>query len=168
MKRNPLLRYCTETPTSLGSYLDLDDSAVWSALAALAQLSSSDLIAAHFAQRLRERRLYKCVDIGIQDQAGSNLYSRVKGKLRESYPEYESLLFDDEEVSLYKWYDFADSSALNKVLVKTRAEDQEPRDIANVSSIVPALREAERIQRLYASDEAQASAIRQIMEEVKE
>ncbi len=95
------------------------------------------------------------------------MYNRFRRKLRESHTEkYNTLLFDDAKIALYKWYDFADSSVLNKVLVKTRAEDQKPRDIADVSSIVPALREEERIQRVYAPDQNQIVEVRQIMEEV--
>ena len=74
---------------------------------------------------------------------------------------YDTLLFDNEEVALYKWSDLM-SSPVNKVLVKTRAEDQEPRDIADVSSIVSALRRAERIQRIYAPDQTQIEEIKEI------
>ena len=165
-RRDPILRHFTSGSPTLGSYLDLDDAAVWATLAALAE-SPSHPLASDLARRLRERRLYKCFDIGIQDSSGGNLYTRFRRKLRESHTEkYNALLFDDAKVALYKWYDFADSSALNKVLVKARAEDQEPRDIADVSSIVPALRKEERIQRVYASDQNQIDEVRQIMEEV--
>ena len=96
------------------------------------------------------------------------MYTRFRRKLRESHTEkYSTLFFDDAKVALYKWYDFADSSALNKVLVKARAEDQEPRDIADVSNIVPALREEERIQRVYALDQNQIDEVRQTMEEIR-
>ena len=166
-RRDPILRYFTSESPSLGSYLDLDDAAVWATLAALAE-SPSHPLASDLARRLRERRLYKCFDIGIQDSSGGNLYNRFRRKLRESHTEkYNTLLFDDAKIALYKWYDFADSSVLNKVLVKTRAEDQEPRDIADVSSIVSALREEERIQRVYAPDQNQIEEVRQIMEEVR-
>ena len=166
-RRDPILRYFTSESPSLGSYLDLDDAAVWATLAALAESPSHPLVS-DLARRLRERRLYKCFDIGVQDSSGGNLYNRFRRKLRESHTEkYNTLLFDDAKIALYKWYDFADSSVLNKVLVKTRAEDQEPRDIADVSSIVPALREEERIQRVYAPDQNQIEEVRQIMEEVR-
>ncbi len=165
--RDPVLRYFTSESPSLDSYLDLDDAAVWATLAALAESPSHPLVS-DLARRLRERRLYKCFDIGIQDSSGGNLYTRFRRKLRESHTEkYSTLFFDDAKVALYKWYDFADSSALNKVLVKVRAEDQEPRDIADVSNIVPALREEERIQRVYAPDQNQIDEVRQTMEEIR-
>ena len=165
-QREPILRYFTSKSPSLGSYLELDDATVWATLAALA--SSSHTQVSELANRLHNRCLYKCLDVGIQTrgEVQSNLYSRFRRALRDSYAGCASLLFDDAEVAFYKWYDFVDSSALNKVLVKTRAEDQEPKDLANVSSIVPALRDAERIQRVYAPDRDQVEEISQIMEEV--
>ena len=162
-RREPILRYFTSERPLLGSYLDLDDAAVWATLAALA--SSSHTKVSELASRLRERRLYKCLDVGIQvrGEAQSNLFLRFRRELSDHYPGYGSLLFDEAPVTLYEWYSFEDSSALNKILVKTRAEDQEPKDIANVSSIVPALRDAECIQRVYAPDQSQIEEISQIM-----
>lgn len=163
-QREPILHYFTSVSSSLRSYLALDDASVWATLAALA--GSAHIQVSELALRLRNRSLYKCFDVGILDSPRGNLYSRFRRALQERYSGYDSLLFDNAEVEFYKWYDFSDSSALKKVLVKTRAEDQEPTDIANVSSIVPALRDAERIQRVYAPDRDQVEAISQIMKEV--
>ena len=163
-QRESILHYFTSESPSLGSYLDLDDASVWATLATLA--ASAQTQVSELALRLRNRSLYKCFDVGILDSPRGNLYSRFRRALQEHYAGYDGLLFDNAEVEFYKWYDFSDSSALKKVLVKTRAEDQEPTDIANVSSIVPALRDAERIQRVYAPDRDQVEAISQIMKEV--
>jgi HD superfamily phosphohydrolase len=161
VQQDPVLNFLMSESPSLSSYLKLDDASVWATVAALASSSQTNI--AELASRLRNRRLYKCLDIGIRDKPQGNLYTRSRRKLRADYKEYDSLLLDDAEVVFYRWYDFDDSSALNKVLVKTRAEDQEPRDIANVSPIVPALRDAERIQRVYAPDQSQIEEISQIM-----
>ncbi len=165
-QQEPLLRYFVDESPSLGSYLELDDASVWTTLATLA--ASSDTHVAELASRLRERRLYKCLDVGMQaqDEAQGNLFLRFRRELRYRYLGFDSLLFDDAPVTLYDWYSFEDSSALNKILVKTRAEDHEPKDIANVSSIVPALRDAERIQRVYAPCQRQIEEITRIMEEI--
>lgn len=129
-KQEPFLQYFTDESPTLGSYLELDDASVWTTVAALA--TSSHTHVAELASRLRQRRLYKCFDIGIRDKPQGNLYNRCRRKLSAEYKEYDSLLLDDAEVVFYRWYDFDDSSALNKVLVKTRGEEQEPQDIANV------------------------------------
>ena len=163
-QREPILHYFTSASSSLRSYLDLDDASIWATLATLAESEHTQV--SELARRLRNRCLYKCFDVGILDSPRGNLYSRFRRALREHHAGYDDLLFDNSEVAFYKWYDFSDSSVLKKVLVKTRAEDQEPTDIANVSSIVPALRDAERIQRVYAPDRDQVEAISQIMKEV--
>ncbi len=70
-EREPLLRYLTSEEPSLGLYLDLDDATVWAALAALSMNSNPQI--AELAKRLRERRLYKCFDVGVHDEPGGNL-----------------------------------------------------------------------------------------------
>ena len=163
-RRDPILGYFTSEKPLLDSYLNLDDAAVWSTLAALA--SSSHTQVSELADRLRHRRLYKCFDVGVLDEPGGNLYNRFRHTLRKGHTEkYGSYLFDDATAALYKWYSFEDSSALNKILVKTPADDPEPKDIATVSGVVRSLRDAERIQRVYASDEDQVNTLRKIMRE---
>ena len=163
-RRDPILRYFTSEKPLLDSYLNLDDAAVWSTLAALA--SSSHTQVSELADRLRHRRLYKCFDVGVLDEPGGNLYNRFRHTLRKGHTEkYGSYLFDDATAALYKWYSFEDSSALNKILVKTPVDDPEPKDIATVSGVVRSLRDAERIQRVYASDEDQVNTLRKIMRE---
>ena len=164
-KREPLLRYLTSEEPSLDLYLDLDDMTVWSVLATLSAYHLPRI--SDLATRLRERRLYKCLDVGAHDDSGGNLYNRFRRALRDREPElFEETLFDDAAVSLYKRYDFGDdASALNKVLVKTQDDDTEPKDIADVSRIVQALRDEERIQRVYAPDRDRVDVLRRIMEE---
>ena len=127
-QRDPVLRYFTSESPSIGSYLDLDDTTIWATLAVLA--SSSHPQIAELAGRLRDRRLYKCLDIGLQDKPGGTLYSRFRRTLRKrDANQYDSILFDDATIALYRWYNFEESSALNKVLVKTHVSDKEPIDI---------------------------------------
>ena len=71
-------------------------------------------------------------------------------------------------MSLYKWYDFDDASALNKVLVKTQEYMDEPVDIVGVSEIVQTLKNEMRIQRVYAPDKDVAQELRDILAEVEQ
>ena len=166
-RREPVLRYLTSETPSLEAYLGLDDSAVWTALTILAGQSDRDI--SELAHRLRERKLYKCVDIGVLDQPDGNLYLRLQRRLEERSPEWhQDLLFDEPTVTPYKWYDFDDdASALNKVLVKTREDENEPTDIANISPIVKTLKGEERIQRVYAPSRDIAEKLQTIVEEVQ-
>ena len=163
----PILRYFVSEEPSLGQYLDLDDSAVWSALTAFSELGAPYQRTSELAKRLRDRVLYKCVDIGDRDTPRGNLYLRFKRELdRRDIPWRDDLLFDEPTLAPYKWYDFDDASALNKVLVKSREDMDEPVDIIGESEIVKTLRET-RIQRVYAPESEQAEDLRKLLVEVQ-
>ena len=146
----PVLRYFTSKEPSLGSYLDLDDASVWAALQIYAQQDGTEV--SELARRLRERKLYKGIDIAVRDKPGGNLLQRFRLALADRPQLRKRVLVDDTEVTSYKWYDFDDTFALKKVLVKTREDASEPEDIIGVSDAVKALRDKTRIQRVYATD----------------
>ena len=164
--REPVLRYLTDENSSLGAYLDLDDAAVWSALAMFAEHASGRM--AELAKRLRERRLYKCIDIGTHDHPKGNLYNRFRHALNEKQlPWGSDLLFDAPAIAPYKWYNFDSRTALNKVLVKVDSNTREPVDIAEKSPIVKALPDTERLQRVYAPDSNQVNELCSILKEME-
>ena len=169
-RREPVLRYLTAATPSLDAYLRLDDAAVWAALAEYAECSQPRV--AELARRLRDRNLYKCLDVGSRGEPQGNLYLRFRHELNEHSIEWAGdLLFDDEStVTPYTWYDFNDASALNKVLVKDRADLREPKDIADESKIVKALDDngrPGRIQRVYAPDKEKIEDLGKILQEVR-
>ena len=164
----PVLRYFVSDTPTLGLYLDLDDAAVWSALTTLTELGKPNGHIARLAARLRDRELYKCVDVGVRDETGGNLYLRFKRELdRREVAWRDDLLFDEPTLAPYKWYDFDDASALNKVLVKSRPDMDEPVDIVGVSDIVETLRGEQRIQRVYAPDSRHADELHDLLMEVE-
>ena len=165
-----MLRYLTAETPSLGAYLRLDDAAVWAALAEYAECPQPRV--AELAHRLRNRNLYKCLEVGSRDEPQGNLYLQFRRELNERCIEWAGdLLFDDEStVTPYMWYDFNDASALNKVLVKARADQREPEDIAEVSPIVKALYNngrPGRVQRVYAPDKEKVEDLDKILQEVR-
>ncbi len=164
--RDPVLRYLSLEEPALGAYLNLDDAAVWAALAACTEWKHERV--AGLAERLRQRSLYKCVDVGSRSSGGGNLWQRFRLRLNELAPAWiGEALFDNAEVSSYKWYPFDDSSALGKVLAKTQSDTPEPEDIADISSIVGALRHSQRIQRVYAPDASRTEELRAVLKEVE-
>ena len=166
-RRMPVLRYLISEVPSLDHYLALDDAAVWSALMTFEELDDRHRRLSELSRRLRERKLYKCVDIGIRDEKDGNLYLRFQRLLdQRAIPWRDALLFDEPTVTPYKWYDFDDASALNKVLVKTDSNMDEPIDIAVTSTIVKTLRNEERIQRAYAPEPDQAVQLLEILREI--
>ena len=165
-RREPVLRYLTDEAPSLDSYLDLDDAAVWAALSAFARHGNPRI--SELAERLRDRRLYKCVDVGAYGEPGGNLYNRFRHALDEKALAWrDELLFDEPEVEPYRWYDFDSDSALNKVLVKQRPDTVEPVDIADVSPVVKTLQGADRLRRVYAPEPGQADELRNVLKEVR-
>ena len=166
VRREPLLRFLTSERPSLGSYLALDDAAVWAAFSTWIDANLSERVS-DLAGRLRDRELYKCVDIGVLDGQGEDLFGRFRRRLDESSLGWRGeVLFDDTAVTPYEWYDFDDASALNKVLVKTAGEGNGPRDIASVSDVVKALRPESRIQRAYVPRPDQAEELERILKDV--
>ena len=163
-RHDPVLRYLTSDNPTIGTYLGLDDAAVWSALHLYQGHPNEDI--AQLARRLRDRNLYKCVDIGAREDPGGNLYLRFRRELSKASIEWrDDVIFDDSTVTPYKWYPFEDPSALNKVLVKT--DSSEPKDIASISKIVASLQNEEQIRRVYAPDSAKSEEIIKILEELR-
>ncbi len=165
-RREPVLCYLTSEEPTLSSYLVLDDSKVWAALSIYSELDDPRI--AELAERLLDRNLYKCVDIGVRDVPDGNLYGRFKQKLKGADLDCrDEILFDDAAVASYKWYNFDDSSALNKVLVKTQEDMGEPRDIVNDSDIVNTLKSEKRIQRVYVPESDRVEQLHEILREVE-
>lgn len=121
---------------------------------------------AELADRLRNRRLYKCFDVAekLGGKPPSNIRLRFKKALRDAGD--ISYLEDDYALSPYKIYDFDSPSALSKVLVKEHESDAQPTGIENLSPIIKALTEREQIYRLYVSDGAQLAKLEKIWMEV--
>ena len=166
-RREPALRYLTSDTPSLGAYLRLDDGTVWAALAEYAECRQPRV--ADLARRLRDRNLYKCLEIGSLDEPQGNLYQRFRRALQERcVASSDHLLFDVSTITPYKWYDFDNASALSKVLVKVDSEKDEPQDIAEVSSVVNALGGlGRRLQRVYAPDKGKIEELDEILQEVR-
>ena len=166
-RREPILRHFTSGARSLDTYVHLDDSTVWAALAEYADCRVPDV--SELAVRLRDRHLYKCLEVGSWDEPLGNLYQRFRRKVEELDVEWrDELLFDQSTIDPYTWYAFDDASALSKVLVKSRPDMIEPKDIAEESPIVKALRDQKgRVQRVYAPDSERVAELDSILREVR-
>lgn len=168
-RREPVLRYLTSETRSLDAYLRLDDATIWAALAEYADCGNARI--SDLAGRLRDRHLYKCLEVGSWDEPHGNLYLRFRRELQERQLTWlDDLLFDQSTITPYTWYDFDDdASALSKVLVKVHSEMNEPNDIAEESPIVKALRDEKlgRVQRVYAPDKEQVEELGEILKEMR-
>jgi HD superfamily phosphohydrolase len=159
-----LLNFFSTKDPSLRAYLGLDDSVIWTELGRMAEELTGEI--AELADRLRNRRLYKCFDVAekLGGKPPGNIRLRFKKALREAGD--ISYLEDDYALSPYKIYDFDSPSALSKVLVKEHDSDAQPTGIETLSPIIKALTEREQIYRLYVSDTAQLAKLEKIWMEV--
>ena len=162
---DPISRYFHADEPTLGEYLALDDATIWAGLARYTRIA--DKTVASLARRLRERQLYKCIDVASHDVEGGNLHLKFKNRLNNEVPNPEKFLVDDASVTSYKWFDFESESVLNKVLVKKDQHDSEPSDIFSLSPVIRALQPERRIFRVYAPDQDSLSQARKLLESLR-
>jgi uncharacterized protein len=88
--RHPLIRFA-KSPDDLRSALALDDSAVGGALVMMTE--AEDGLISDFAGRLRDRRLFKCIDVRekIKEKWGSRGTGKTKGTRASKREEQRSL-----------------------------------------------------------------------------
>ena len=150
-----LVRYLGDDPNT-ETYLALDDAVIWSALAPMAR--AEDQVIAGLASRLRDRRLYKCLDVGVLAQgAGGDSLQRFRRCLKDQasnlgLEEGTTLFSDEAKITAYGVYSFDEPGALQKVLIGEKEGDKKE-DIAVRSKVVAAISE-ERLFRVYAPDKA--------------
>jgi uncharacterized protein len=160
-----LVRYFSN-PT-LENYLALDDSVIWAAIENLSGASHPDV--ARLSRGLRDRRLYKCFDIGARaDLAGGNAQERFRYRLQspvDGLIEDSTLLTDRVKISAYGFYGFEERQAHQKVLIGDQGNSPNPEDIARRSRLVSAIPE-KHLYRVYVPDADGIGKIKGIWEEV--
>lgn len=177
--QHPLIRFAKE-PSNLDVALSLDDSAIWGALSMLGD--ADDLLLSQFAKRLRDRNLFKCVDVRAQishcfdpDVTGDSekikkvetCCATVKGKLMEwSLSNSETLpriLVDEAKRSPYK---DASGSRGPAETINVRTEGGQLVDLKQRSRVVANLADFRLLRAYHDRDDAGAgSAIARIIAE---
>lgn len=136
---------------NLSTYLLLDDTVIWGSLPFIEAVPDKTI--ASLATRLRNRDLYKAVDVSEQFKADEASKAKFRKRLTEAKAngEFENFdLFEDTASrSPYKRRGYDTPEALSKVLIRTSSGSYE--DLANRSKVVEALKE-ESVYRVYAKD----------------
>ena len=162
---HPLVKFA-RTPDDIECALALDDTVIWGALALMAE-SDDDWIS-KFAERLRDRKLYKCIDLRAKiahDRTDSDALSpqadtvcaNVKDELGKCLQEWQAknpdapprILMDEVERSPYKPMTEDRKGPLNQINIRTEGDRLE--DLAKRSSVVAALK-AYKAFRVYHAD----------------
>ena len=104
---------------------------------------------------MRNRALFKCVDLGELDQRfiDGNLTQQFKVELRNHSELSGDVQYDEAQSELYTRHSY-EKDPLKKILFKANDHEREPRDIFDVSNLI-GREESVRIKRAYVSGDSQ-------------
>jgi len=171
---HPLVRFSTD-PDDIENVLALDDTVVWGSLALM--IEAKDELISDFARRLRDRRLYKCVDVRVrlshllgEDGGGHEKLDRACASIKEKITEWRAqnvgaghrVLVDEAIREPYKRFQES-KGPLNQIRIRTASGSLV--DLGERSKIVKAI-EPFRLFRLYCADDD--GEARGVIEEVIE
>jgi HD superfamily phosphohydrolase len=158
---HPLTAFA-RAPEELDCVLNLDDTAVWGALAEMTQ--AEDQVVESLAIRLRDRHLYKCID--VREEIACQLGNKVDPKIVDeactvandivmSFAETQDpnslakVLVDVTEREPYKQLQES-KGALNQIMIKR--PDGSLVDVAEISQVVAAVKTF-KLFRVYVSSD---------------
>jgi HD superfamily phosphohydrolase len=139
---------------SLDNYLGLDDFVVWASFEEMA--TAKDDVVRELATRLKERRLYKAIDVSalLEHRGGEAAVARYKAKVAEAKKNGIfgpiDLLEDTATRNPYKRRGFETPESLSKVLIRL-SDGTHYEDLRDCSKVVKALEET-TIFRVYVRD----------------
>lgn len=164
-KLHPLVRFA-QTPDSIDCALSLDDTVIWGGLSLMA--SSDDKWVSDLAERLRDRKLYKCIDVRAKiahdkdDGAASSpeadgVCATIRDEIVKCLDEWSAqspdkpprILLDEVERSPYKEMTEGAKGPLSQINIRT--EGDHLADLSKRSSVVAALKTYKAF-RLYHAD----------------
>lgn len=157
---HPLVRFGKD-PEKIENILTLDDTVVWGSLSLMAE--AQDSVISDFAKRLRDRQLYKSVDVltrlghrlGSSEDRSSKL-DKARASIKQKTADWLSdqddathrILVDEGVREAYKTFQES-KGPLNQIMIKTAGGDLV--DLGNISKIVGAI-EPFGFFRLYHAD----------------
>ncbi len=162
---HPLVKFA-QTPESIDCALALDDTVIWGALALMAD--SKDKCISELAQRVRDRKLYKSIDVRAKiahdrndAAAGTPECDTVCAGIRDEITKYMDelnakapddpprILFDEAERSPYKELTEDAKGPLNQINIRTEGDHLE--DLSMRSNVVKELKTYKAF-RVYHAD----------------
>jgi len=160
--KHPLLMFAKD-PDSLDRIVALDDSVLWGALSFLTE--ANDETVKDLARRLRDRRLYKCIDVRerlsinlgesaneeVIDQACQKVDARIVEQLASKTDLVPRIIIDRAEREPYKRFQES-KGPLNQILIRTGSKGGgQLIDLIKRSKVVAAIR-TYKLYRVYVSD----------------
>ena len=148
---HPLLRFFSKEGETVENYLALDDALIFGSLEALSKAAEPDI--SDMASRLRERRLYKTLDIAEfgNDQGAQRQRLRRIKKQFEDQIVAETVMIDDKgSFGIYSEIG-GESERMHKKLHVL--DGKLPVEISKMSDLISALG-TKRLTRVYFADDA--------------
>ncbi|MGO9263989.1 MAG: hypothetical protein ACLQBA_03720, partial [Candidatus Binataceae bacterium] len=163
--RHPLIRFAL-APDDIDSALCLDDSVVWGALSLMAEATNP--LISQFSARLRDRKLYKCINVRTRvanafdptstntpelvatiDRCCAGINEKLKGWIDDNASEVPRLLIDEAVRSPYQ---AGGGSKGPTEQINVLTDGGSPVDLKQRSRVVAALSNF-KLFRVYHSDE---------------
>ena len=157
---DPLVRFFRKKGETVENYLALDDFAVWTAIGRIAE--SGDREAAALARGLRERRLYKALDVDTvwpakpgetletTDKRRQEEILRIDSAIKDQLG--KTVLKDEGPISIYGEIG-ADEAKTHKML-SIQLRDGTTREITQLSPTIRTLSQKRTLVRFYFRDAA--------------
>jgi hypothetical protein len=152
---SPVAKFLSVDQPDVELYLRLDDSKIWSLLDLFRESTHNQL--GILADRIMNRKIYKCVDIGkLYGGSHGDKPNKIAYHIREGLEALNledgySFLEDRPDLTGYKEYQWGDGDALMKVLYRDE-ERNENIDVGRQSEIIQALAKR-RFHRIYVPDD---------------
>jgi uncharacterized protein len=155
-KDDPLIRFFRKNGETVTNYLALDDFVVWTAIGRISECDDADT--AELARRLRERRLYKALDINTEcpvlpgeepsqtEERRLREIRRVEERLTEALRKV--ILEDREFISIYGEIG-ADQAKTHKMLSILLKDGTTTREITVLSPTIRILSKPRSLTRFY-------------------
>ena len=150
-KNHPLRLYFGENGNTMEHYLRLDDATIWDGLTLMERARDKEI--SELAGRLRNRSLYKCIDIGSRHKiVGGDARGKFQKKLSDAKKDGHfgdiDVLEDRATVSAYRFRSYESPDALSKITIRLPDGTGRHEDVARVSPVIQALEE-DKVFRVY-------------------
>jgi HD superfamily phosphohydrolase len=157
-ENHPLIRFFAKGGETVTNYLALDDALVFGAIDAMSQAEDADV--AEIATRLRERKLYKTLDMAEFGEDSGRQRSRLR-RIRERFADQikaETVMLDDKAaIGIYSEIG-GDEERMHKKL--HILDNGNPVEISRLSALIHALETKKQFTRLYFAAAADRDAAR--------
>jgi len=175
---HPLIRFA-KNPGKLQAVLDLDDTVISGAISMMAE--AKDSLVSDFSKRLRDRHLFKCIDIReslnrrfcrpnpeeeeVLSKACRAIGDALAGWSQQNSGDIPRILIDNAERPLYKLQQES-KGPIDQIMIQMGDGNDDPVDVATVSQFIKAVHPF-RVFRVYfeAGDEKAKLAIQQAIAE---